>query len=242
MFLITPPSYSQEMKDQLYWVREEVAKVDMWDKYESTSKEWVKMMTEAGLDYPFMRASQRDDGHYYYLFPLNNYADIDKMQGIFGAAIEKIGKDKWAKFIVENEGSMVTHKDFIAKWSAEYSYVPKEPRLKPEDAKFIHWMFFHYKLENRKEVTDIMKEWKKLYQDKKISTGYSIWLIELGEDNNMMALTENYKDGADFYTTQKEDNALMEAEANALWAKMSPFITSIENKYGSPRPDLGFVK
>jgi hypothetical protein len=230
------------MKDQLYWVREEVAKVDMWDKYESTSKEWVKMMTEAGLDYPFMRASQRDDGHYYYLFPLDNYADIDKMQGIFGAAIEKIGKDKWAKFIVENESSMVTHKDFIAKWSAEYSYVPKEPRLKPEDAKFIHWMFFHYKLENRKEIIDIMKDWKKLYQDKNISTGYSIWIIELGLDNNMMALTENYKDGADFYTTQKEENALMEAEAGVLWGKMSKFITSIENVYGSPRPDLGFVK
>ena len=90
----------------------------MWDKYESTSKEWVKMMTEAGLDLPYMRASQRDDGHYYYLFPLDNYASIDKMQGIFGAAIEKIGKDKWAKFIVENESSMETHKDFIAKWSA----------------------------------------------------------------------------------------------------------------------------
>jgi hypothetical protein len=214
----------------------------MWDKYESTSKEWVKMMTEAGLDLPYMRASQRDDGHYYYLFPLDNYAAIDKMQGIFGAAIEKIGKDKWAKFIVENESSMVTHKDFIAKWSAEYSYVPKEPRLKPEDAKFIHWMFFHYKLENRKEIMDILKEWKKLYEDKNIKNGYSIWLIELGLDNNMMALTENYKDGGDFYESQKTDNASMEAEAGVLWGKMSKFVTSIENIYGNTRPDLGFVK
>lgn len=242
LFLITSPSFSQEMKDQLYWVREEVAKVDMWDKYESTSKEWVKMMTEAGLDYPFMRASQRDDGHYYYLFPLDNYAAIDKMPEIFGAAIEKIGKDKWAKFMVENESSMVTHKDFIAKWSAEYSYVPKEPKIKLEDAKFIHWMFFNYKLENRKEILDIMKEWKKLYQDKNINTGYSIWLIELGLDNNTIALTENFKDGSSYFASQKEDNALMEVEASALWAKMSKYITSIKNIYGSPRPDLGFVK
>ena len=242
LFLITPPSFSQEMKDQLYWIREEVAKVDMWDKYESTSKEWLKLMTEAGLDMPYMWASQRDDGHYYYLFPLDNYAAIDKMQGIFGAAIEKIGKDKWAKFLVENEGSMVTHKDFIATLSAKYSYMPKEPRLKSDEAKFIHWMFFHYKLENRKEVMDIMKEWKKLYEDKNIKNGYNIWLIELGLDNNMVALTESFKDGADFYTSQKEDNALMEAEASALWNKMAPYITSIENKYGNQRPDLGFVK
>jgi hypothetical protein len=232
----------QEMKDQLYWVREEVAKVDMWDKYESTSKEWVKLMTEAGLDFPYMWASQRDDAHYYYLFPLENYAAVDKFPETFGAAIEKIGKDKWAKFLIENESSIETHKDFIVKRSEQYSYKPEEPRLKPEEAKFIHWMFFHYKLENRKEVMDIMTEWKQLYQEKNIKNGYTIWLVELGEDNNMIVLTENYKDGADFYSTVESDNALMEAEASALWAKMSPFITSIENKYGNQRPDLGFVK
>jgi hypothetical protein len=234
-------TFGQEQpKDQLYWVREEVAKVDMWDKYESTSKEWVKLMTEAGLDFPYMWASQRDDAHYYYLFPLDNYAAIDKFPGIFGAAIEKIGKDKWAKFMIENEGSMVTHKDFIVTRSAKYSYWPKEPRLKPEERKFIHWMFFHYKLENRKEVMDIMTEWKQLYESKNIKNGYTIWLMELGLDNNSVVLTESYKDGADYYTSTEADNALMEAEAKALWTKMSSYITSIENKYGNQRPDLGF--
>lgn len=242
LFLTTPSSFSQEMKDQLFWVREEVVKVDMWDKYESTSKEWVKMMTEAGLNFPYVWASQRDDGHYYYLFPLENYAAVDKMPSIFGAAIDKIGKDKWAKYLVENESTIATHKDFIVTRSAKYSYWPKEPRLKPEDPNFTHWMFFHYKLENRKEIMDIMLEWKKLYEDKNIKNGYTIWLVEMGLDNNMIALTENFKDGADYYTSQKEDNAAMEAEAGLLWAKMAPFIISIENKYGNQRPDLGFVK
>ncbi len=230
----------EEPKDQLYWIREEVAKVDMWDQYESTSKEWIKLMTDAGLDLPYMWASQRDDAHYYYLFPLDNYAEIDKLQEIFGSAVDKIGKEKWAKFMVENEGSMETHKDFIATRSAKYSYWPEEPRLKPEERNFIHWMFFQYKLENRKEVMDIMAEWKTLYQTKNIKNGYTIWLPEVGLNNNMIALTESFKDGADFYSAQKEDNDMMEAEANALWNKMSPFITSIENKYGKPRPDLGF--
>ena len=231
-----------EPKDQLYWVREEVAKIDMWDQYEKTSKEWVDLMTGADLDLPYMWASQRDDGHYYYLFPLDNYAAIDEMQEIFGAAIEKIGRDKWGKFMVENEGAMVTHQDFIVTRSAKYSYWPEEPRLKPEERKFTHWMFFHYKLENRKEVMDIMTEWKQLYEEKNIKNGYTIWLIELGRDNNMIVLTENYKDGADYYTSMEADNATMEAEASALWAKMAPYITSIENKYGNQRPDLGFVK
>ena len=119
----------EEPKDQLYWVREEVVKVGMWQQYEETSKEWVELMTGAGLDLPFMRASQRDDGHYYYIFPLSNYGDIDKFPEIFGSAIEKIGKDKWKEFMIRNESSMEYHKDFITKWHAKYSYIPKEPRV-----------------------------------------------------------------------------------------------------------------
>ncbi|MGB5895425.1 MAG: hypothetical protein WBG58_14705, partial [Ignavibacteriaceae bacterium] len=57
----------EEPKDQLFWIREEVARVDMWDQYEETSKQWVELMTGAGLDFPYMWASQREDGHYYYL-------------------------------------------------------------------------------------------------------------------------------------------------------------------------------
>jgi len=225
----------EEPKDQLYWVREEVAKVDMWDQYEKTSKEWVELMTGAGLDLPYMWASQRDDAHYYYLFPLDNYAAIDNMQEIFGAAIDKIGKDKWAKFNKENEASMESHKDFIVTMSAKYSYWPEEPRLKPEERNFIHWMFFHYKLENRKEVMDILTEWKQLYKEKNIKNGYTIWLMELGRDNNMIVLTENYKDGADYYTSMEADNATMEAEASALWAKMSQYIISVKDFVGYTR-------
>lgn len=240
--ILQPISIAQEMKDQLYIVREEVAKVDKWDQYEKTSKEWVEMMTKGDLNLPYVQASQRDDGHYYYLIPINSYADIDKLPGIFGAAVEKAGKDKWSSFMIENEGSIVTHKDFVVKWSAEFSYIPKEPKVKEQDAKFIHWLFFHFKLEKKKELLEVLKEWKKLYEDKKINAGYSIWFVELGLDNNMMVLTEFAKDGADFYSTMKENSALIKTEEDALWAKMAPLLESIDQKFGSPRPDLGYVK
>ncbi len=242
LFIFSSNSFSQENKDKLFWVREEIAKVDKWDQYEKTSKEWVAMMTKGGLDLPFVGASQRDDGHYYYLIPINSYADIDKFPGIFGAAIEKVGKDKWSSFMIENESSIVTHRDFIIKWSAELSYVPKEPRIKEEEAKFVHWIFFQFKLEKREELLEVLKEWKKLYEDKKINNGYSVWSVELGLDNNLMVLTENAKDGEDFYKTMKENSALVKTEEDALWAKMAPLLESVEQKYGNERPDLGYVK
>lgn len=232
----------EEPKDQLYWVREEVVRVDKWQQYEETSKQWVEMMTGAGLDFPYMRASQRDDGHYYYLLPLSNYADIDKFGEKFGSAIEKIGKDKWGEFMKKNESSMDYHKDFIAKWKADYSYIPKEPRVKSEEAGFLHWVFFTYKLENRKEVLDILAEWKALYEENNIPDGWSTWTIEVGEQNNMMAITESAKDGGSWYAAMDENSTKLKEAEEKLWAKFSAYVLSMEQKFGAPRPDLGFVK
>jgi hypothetical protein len=236
-------SFSQDApKDQLFVIREEVARVDMWDKYESTSKQWVELMTEGGLDLPYVRASQQDDAHYLYLIPINSYADIDKFQSVFGSAIEKAGKEKWAKFLVENESCIVTHKDYVVRWSAEYSYIPKTPRLKVEDSKFIHWMYIRFKLEKRKELMAVLKEWKQLYESKNINSGYSIWQVEMGLDNDMIVLTEYFKDGADYYSTTKEVNAQVKAEEDVLWAKMAPLLVEVKQKHGNRRPDLSYIK
>lgn len=233
--------FAQEMEDQLYLVREEVVKVEMWEQYEETSKQWVEMMTGAGLDFPYMRASQRDDGHYYYLIPLSSYADIDKFPEIFGSAIEKIGKEKWGEFMVKNEASMDYHKDFIVKWKADYSYVPKEPRIKQDEAGFLHWVFFTYKLEKRQEILDVIADWKALYEKHNIPDGWSTWTIELGESNNMMAFTEIAKDGASFYANYDENSEKLKEEEQLLWAKLSANMLTMEQKFGMPRPDLGFV-
>jgi hypothetical protein len=200
------------------------------------------MMTGAGLDFPYMRASQRNDGHYYYLFPLSNYADIDKFPEKFGSAIEKIGKDKWADFMMKNESSMDYHKDFIVKWLAGQSYVPKAPRIQPNEAGFIHWIFFTFKIEKKKEILDVIAEWKALYEKNNIPDGWSTWSIEIGEQNNLMAFSESAKDEASFYANMKENSEKLKEEEDKLWAKLAANLLTIEEKYGQPRPDLGFVK
>jgi hypothetical protein len=199
-------------------------------------------MTEGGLDLPYVRASQRDDGHYYYLVPLENYAVIDNIRNIFSSAIDKIGKEKWADFSARNDASMESNNDFIATWSAEYSYVPKNPRIEFKDAGFLHWIFFTYKLEKRKEVMEVLADWKALYEKNNIADGWSIWLIEIGMQNNMIALTEVAKDGASFYANTKENSDKLKAEEDVLWARLSANVLSIEQKYGKPRSDLSYYK
>ena len=242
LLFVAPLSFTQEMKDQLFVIHEEVAKVDMIGQYEKTSTEWVQMMYDAGLDIPQIYASQRDDFHYYYLISISNYAEIDGIFPKFQDAVSKLDRDKWSKFTAENDKTIETNREFIVRWSADLSYVPKEPRLKQGEAKFIHWIFFNYKLEKRKEVMEVLKEWKKLYEDKNIPHGYNLWLIDMGMDNNMMVLEEQAKDGTDFYQTMESIDMKVQQEEQKLWAKLSPLLVKMEQKYGKLRPDLSYFK
>lgn len=200
------------------------------------------MMQDAGLDISEIRASQRDDFHYYYLIPISNYADIDGLFPKFQEAISKMDQDKWSKFSAENDQTIETHKEFVARMSAILSYVPKEPRLKEGEGKHIHWIFFSYKLEKRKEVMDVLKGWKKLYEDKNIPHGYNIWLMDIGMDNNMIAPTEAAKNGADFYLTMDAIDKKVQKEEQMLWGKLSPLVIKMEQKYSKLRPDLSYIK
>ena len=232
----------QATDGQLFWLHEEVVKINKWDQYEKTSKQWVELMTTGELNLSAVYASQRDDGHYYYLIPLSGYADADKFSEIFGSAIDKIGKEEWKNFMAENESSMEKTMDYVVRRSAKYSYEPKEPRLKPEEEGFIHWIFFTYNLEKRQEVLDVIAEWKALYEKNNISDGWDIWFPEIGFQNNMIALTESAKDGADFYAMIEKNGKNIKEEENKLWAKLSANVLTIEEKYGKPRPDLEYIK
>ena len=227
---------------KLFLLHEEVAKISMWGQYEETSKEWVDLMTQGGLDLSAVYASQRDDGHYYYLIPINNYADVDKMTEVFNAAISKIGKDKWKEYVMRNYSSMESSCDYVIRRSDKYSYEPKEPRLKPEEEGFIHWMFFTYASGKRQEVLDIIADWKALYEKYNIPDGWAIWFPEFGFQNNMIALTESAKDGSDFYAENDKNSKILKDEQQKLWERISANVLTIEDKYGKPRPDLEYIK
>ncbi|MBK8944170.1 MAG: hypothetical protein IPM32_02765 [Ignavibacteriae bacterium] len=234
---------AQEMvKDQLFLIHEEIAKVEKFDQYEESSKEWLKFMTEVGLDIPQIHVSQRDDFHYYYLIPIANYAEIDKIHDKFMSAYEKIDKQKASDFETKNSESIETYKQFVANWSADLSYIPKTPHVKQDEGKFMHWMFFNYRLGKQKEVKSILKEWKQLYEKNNLSFAYDVWTIDMGENANMIVINELYKDGADYYNSMKEISSKIKADEEKLWAKFAPLILNIENKYGSLRPDLSYTK
>ncbi len=66
--------------------------------------------------------------------------------------------------------------------------------------------------------------------------------MDMGEDNNMMVLTEQAKDAIDFYQTMESIDKKVQQEEQKLWAKFSPLVYKMEQKYGKIRADLSYMK
>ncbi len=239
--LISNVVFAQDApKNQLLAIHEEAAKYDMIHQYVETDTEWNSMMHAAGLPISYY-AYERNDLHFYYVTPISSYAAIDSMNQKFDAAIKKIGKDKWSAFMTKTSATIKSSIDFVISWSAALSYVPKNPRMKLKDAGFVHWTFFHYKMDKRKEVMDVLKEWKALYEKNNFPDAYDIYTMDMGQDNNEIAVFDWAKNAVDYYKNDGDKSKEMKEDEHKLYEKITPYIMSMHEFNGWPRPDLDYI-
>lgn len=244
LLIITGFNFGQDQpKDQLFYIHEEAAKMDKMDQYDRSGREFTQMMNDLKLDVPFIRASQTDDLHFFYLVPLENYADIDKLNGAFNEMMGKTDKDQLMKMMVEGAEAMEYSREMVYRRSGKLSYSPETAnKLDMSKEVFIHWDLYTYKPEDRQQVMELGAKFKQLYADKKIETPYTVWLAEMGDHNNLIVVTTLAKDAVSFYEQMNKDNAALGKEGEDLWNQMVSMLEHFEHKNGHTRPDLSYVK
>jgi hypothetical protein len=244
LLIITGTNFGQDQpKDQLFYIHEEVAKIDKMDQYDRANREFTQMMYDLKLDVPSIRASQTDDLHFFYLVPLENYADIDKLNGTFNEMMGKADKDQLMKTLVEGAGATEYTREMVFRRSGKLSYSPERTnKLDMSKEVFVHWDFYTFKPEDRRQVMELGAKIAKLYADKKIPTPYTVWLAEMGEHNNLIVVTTLAKDAVSFYEQNDKDNAVLGKEMEDLWNQMLPMLEHFEHKNGHTRPDLSYIK
>jgi hypothetical protein len=240
VFISNSALAQEKVKDQLWLVHEETAKIDMISQYIKTSKNWSAMMHEGGLPITFY-AFQRNDLHYYYVSPISDYAAIDSFPGEFRNAIKKAGKEKFSELMNDNNASIESTKDFIIRYSAHLSYVPKTPRITLDKAGFVHWSFIHYKLGKQEEVMKILKEWKSVYEKNNFPDAYDIYLMGIGGDNNEIIILDYAKNASDYYKNDADKSKEMKKEEGKLFSEISQYLISMKDYTGRPRPDLDYI-
>jgi hypothetical protein len=226
-------SQPQEQKSQLFYIVDVVARPANAMKFEAA----LKQENELGYPYPTTVYSS-DDFHYYILLPIEGYAGIDKMNKAESDWMAKIG-DKYQAILKTVEGAFESYGYGVIRLRPELSYVPKKPRVKPEEVKFLYWGMAYVEFSKIKEFEDIWKQWVDLFKSKACSMGFTMYSLEMGTDMPFYFWAVGGKSATEFWIAdEKVSKMLGEDKTKELWNKTLACLRKYEDKTGMPRPDL----
>jgi hypothetical protein len=226
-----------EPKDVLYMVHKDDIKANMVQQYEKAVNDLYEQLKTHNFGMQIQFASSTDQNEYFYLTPMESYADLGKAEAIWSELYEKAGEETMAAIDEQFKGCYEQHRNYVIKWSGELSYRAANPRLKAEDVNFIHWDFFWIEEGNEMKAMEISKKFKELYAKNNITDSYNMWMSDIGHDLGMMVMTRGAKDIADYYEQREKTRELMKDELIVLINEFNPLLKDFDHKNGKPHPE-----
>jgi len=229
----------EEQKATLFLFWDVLVKPSKVVEFEAATKDEVALFSKHKFPYPWSSAST-DDLHYYFLIPVDKFADIDNIYKALDETQKKMGAE-YQTLTKRFSGTYKYTRMYIWYLNHELSYTPENPRLKVGEEKYLHYSYFYFKQGMEKEAEEISKKWKALYKSKNIPDRYYLWIGDIGTDMPVYCVAGGGKTAADFFSQAEKNDKLLEEEAMALWEKTLKLCRKIEQKTGRPRPDLSLI-
>ena len=230
---------AEEQESQLLLVEEQVVKPAKIAELEAALKEMVAYCVEHNYQYSWTTYSD-DDYRYYYVVPIKDLADIDTIVTAGRELGEKVG-DPWMTLMSKYLGTYEYVKQSVIRKRPDLSYVPENPRLKPDEAVYIRRGLCYVKADKVLEFEKIMKKWVALFKAKNIDGGFNTFIGEMGTDNPFYFYAESGKSPADFFTWSEKEMEMLGDGAMTLWYKTLSLMRKYENKGGMLRPELSYL-
>ena len=159
-----------ESKDQLFSVSHDVVKPSKVSEYEASIKEFHEMIQTHSSSEGSFTCSMREDYHYFFLFPIQSVGEQVFVDKAMGEWIQKTGQEKFNSFWDKFDNVIDYKQPFYTLRSADLSYTPANPRLKPNERSFLHFTDYYLRFDKNAEAQQIAREYVSLFKDKKIPT------------------------------------------------------------------------
>jgi len=231
---------AEEPKAQLYLVDDVVVKPSMLMEHEAAMKEMIALTAKHNYPFPWY-AYSTDDFHYYYVMPVEDFADVDKLFNTWGEVMAKAGNEFQAMF-KNFFSSMEYYKDSFVRHRPDLSYMPEKPRLTPEEAGFMFWGQCYVIPGKQQEFEEIFKKWVNLYKSKNIPDAWDTFMGDIGTDMPFYFWGAGAKSPVDFWTQDEKGTKEMgEEEVMKLGQKTMALLRKFEIKTGRFRPELSYM-
>lgn len=225
-------------KSQLYLMHEDLVLPSMADKYEQALKDFAKLFSDAKIDSRSYRIIQKDYFNYTAVIPVTDFDGLAKYFGMTPEIIEKIGKDKFDAQMKKFDGCYDTHRNYLLNLRNDLSYKPEYGLNMGEGLDYRHLDYFYPVPGKENEMMELIKEYKKLYESKKIEEGYRVYMGSVGTEMGMVLFVQPAKSRVDFATLSDKQDEILGNDGKKLWDKVVAITQKFEHLDGVMRPDL----
>lgn len=224
-------------KTQRYFVEEMIVKPEGVAAFEAGAKEMAAALKETGFPYP-VGVFSRNDNHYFFSFPMENYGDLDKIFEAWSEVVKKWGAENYRALEERMTGTFESVNYSVIRLARAMSYVPENPRLDPAEALFRYWGMCYIKPGKEALVRENFRKIVELCKEKKLDTGFETYVVEFGNDTPCFFYAEIGKSAGDFWTHVEVTNEQMGDEIYDIWNETVTCFRRYEPGTGSFRPEL----
>lgn len=233
----TPPP-----KSEFFLIHEEIARPSMLMQYDSVTREFLKALTDKNADPKTFGMSLfvTPDFHYLYVIPISNWAAIDTMQQGWMSLSQSVGKERWQDLMNRGNAAMSSYNEYVVKKRPDLSYVPATPRLKPEERRFSHWMFYYLDTAHLNETEQVAKDYAALFKSKNVGDPFTVYEALSGNDLPLWIVSVPARSAADFYANDERVNAMLGADVRPLQARAMANTRKFEIRNGVYHPEMSY--
>lgn len=233
-------SRSQETPAQLYLMGDFLVDVSKVAEYEAALKEIMVILEKH--EFPFnVYVYSTDDSHYYAIYPLKNYTDVDLWSKAWAELAQKMGPENVQAIHRRIVAAEIERVYMFWRFRPDISFLPEKERLKPEEIGYYTWDYVWVIPGKEAEFEAINKEWIALSAAKKAQDPFLTYMGDLGTKMPVYVWFEYGKSAADYTATEEKFWKAMGEEGAALSKRTRALIRRMESKTGRYRSDLSYL-
>lgn len=224
---------------QYFVVHQEVAKPWKLADYEATTREFIAMVkaNRAKMPHFSFECLTAPDFTYVYVAPIAGMAGMDTINAEFGALAQAAGP-AFLDLMKRGGDTMEYAKESVVQRMPELSYMPAQPRLKPEEVNYVHYELYYAMPGREFEADALSADYVKLFKSTGIAQGYTLYKAVVGPELPLYIVAVGARDAADFHAEDAKTQAALGAEGQALGARALAITRRFEVREGRLRRDL----
>jgi hypothetical protein len=240
IFAVSITAQESSTEPVMFLVHEDVVYPYMAEQYENTIKEFKELLTSSNVDEMSFNTVQIEYFTFSYLTPVTNFEGLAGYMASGESMMEKVGAEKFAGVMKNFDGCYSSHRNYLLNLRNDLSYIEMQGLDPEEGLNFRHIDYFHVIPGKMEEFTEVLKEWKALYEAKGIEQGYRIYFGGMGLDMPLVLQVSPSKSRVQWAMESDKQDEILGEDWSRMMKKTMALVWKFEHKNGMMRPDLSY--